>query len=275
MTSERSESPPSSFGNASKSLSYDDSDLLLPPSDTSSANQLIRPAPTATLNPYRLPRGNSLPALDGFVLEDISDDPVPFPTAQVSSGRSSPTTPQRSPTLKVVRAPSMPDLRKVLLPSAAITSPTATPTKSYARSMASGRTPSIAPSQRAQRHSDTSWLNDVDKYSLRIKHIHERCGKNHWLPIDGTYSQSVVALHATEGANTINGYKSFPSAGQHDVFLTASAALNVEVSICIFSHVVQVIIGSLPANAWDFPLRDDTRIQIIQRIQDLPRARKR
>ena len=107
-----------------------------------------------------------------------------------------------------------------------------------------------------------------------IKHIHERCGKNHWLPTDGTYSESVVALRATEGTNTIKGYKSFPSAGQDDIFLTASAALNVEVSICIFSHVVEVIIGSLPANAWDFPLRDDTRVQIIQRIQDLPRARK-
>lgn len=107
-----------------------------------------------------------------------------------------------------------------------------------------------------------------------IKHIHERCGKNHWLPTDGTYSGSVVALRATEGANTVNGYKSFPSVGQHDIFLMASAALNVEVSICIFSHVVQVIIGSLPTNVWDFPLRDDRRVQIIQHIQDLPRARK-
>src|SRR5579862_1069135 len=284
MNTEPFDSPLSSPGDSSpsKSLTFGDSDLLLPQSATTSAarrqqslTELTRPAPTAAL-PHRIPRGNSLPQLTGFVLEDANDGPnILFPPAKVSSGREiSPPAPQRSPIRKAVRAPSMPDLRKASLSSSANASPVATPTKSYARSLASGRTPSIAPSQRAQRHSDTTWLNDVDKYSLMIKHIHERCGKNHWLPTDGTYSGSVVVLRATEGTNTVNGYKSFPSAGQQDIFLTVAAALNVEVAICVFSHVVQVIIGSLPTNAWDFPLRDDTRVQIIQRLQDLPRARK-
>ena len=288
MSSDSSEQPlhlaGGSPGTSSPTKSFntfEDTDSLQGPSSPVHSTllhtaELAHPSPIAS--PHRLIRENSLPVLSGFVLGDQTSDVepnIPYlpspPKASFNPRRSSsPAVSQRAaPKSAIPRSSSLSDIGNK--PSSAAPSPSATPTKSYARSLASA---SIAPSQRQQRHSDTTWVNDVDKYSLMIKHIHEQCGKNHWLPTDPSYTGSVVALRASESTNTINGYKCYPAAGPRDIFLTAATTLNVEVAICIFSHVVEVIISSLPADTWDFPLRDDTRVQIIHRIQDLPRARK-
>ena len=40
------------------------------------------------------------------------------------------------------------------------------------------------------------------------------------------------------------------------------------------SDVVKVIMNNIPNNIFDVPLRDDSRIQILESLEDLPRARK-
>ena len=112
------------------------------------------------------------------------------------------------------------------------------------------------------------WVHDINKHQLMIKHLYRTCRKNNWF--DDSRGDSVIALRTGDGSYLLYP----PSSTRGKEFERAVAGLNVEVAIIVKSDVVRVIMSNIPHTVNDVPLQDDTRIQILDTMGDLPRARK-
>ncbi|KAK7203186.1 putative glycosyltransferase family 2 protein [Myxozyma melibiosi] len=159
----------------------------------------------------------------------------------------------------------------------------------------------------------TTGLN-LDKHDIMCRHLYNSCTRRHWLetlpdgvpsialrvdhevhrapvasrPMSSASSQisasasSVSEQHASLAAqaSTIDDtaeYRVFPPTSS-DVegafFADRVAGLNVKVCVRLSYTIVNVILSYMPDDAVAVPLSDNTRIQILDSIVDLPRARK-
>ena len=113
------------------------------------------------------------------------------------------------------------------------------------------------------------WVHDINKHQLMIKHLYRTCRRNNWF--DDSRGNSVIALRTGDGSYMLYP----PCTSTHDEeFEGAVRGLNVEIAMILKSDVVRVIMSNIPHTVTDVPLQDDTRIQIIDTLGDLARARK-
>ena len=128
-----------------------------------------------------------------------------------------------------------------------------------------------------------------------LLNLEQQSERNHWLQ-DAVYDGAVVVLREEsdrylhyppvhpakprmeQPCDPFTVSSGEPSALERyqsrEPFEAAIAALNVEVAVRISSNVVQVIMSTMPKNMYDVPLDNDSRVQILDDMASLPRARK-
>ena len=128
-----------------------------------------------------------------------------------------------------------------------------------------------------------------------VTNFGQQSERNHWLQ-DAIYDGAVVVLRQEsdkylhyppvhpnkprieQACDPFTISSGDPSALERyhskEPFEAAIAALNVEVALRISSNVVQVIMSTMPKNMYDVPLDNDSRVQILDDMASLPRARK-
>ncbi|KAK9486205.1 glycosyl transferase family group 2-domain-containing protein [Lipomyces starkeyi] len=120
----------------------------------------------------------------------------------------------------------------------------------------------------------------LDKYDIMCQYLYKACRQKHWLETlpsaDVTPCIALRVKHGDDfGEEDFLEYRIFPpEQDQTHILAEYVAGLNVEVCLRLSYPVINVLLSYLPAEAVSIPLSENTRIQVLETLSDLPRARK-
>ncbi|KAK9324902.1 glycosyl transferase family group 2-domain-containing protein [Lipomyces orientalis] len=120
----------------------------------------------------------------------------------------------------------------------------------------------------------------LDKYDIMCQYLYKACRQKHWLvTLPSADATPCVALRVSLDDDLDEKdwleYRVFPP--EHNtthVLAEYVAGLNVEVCVRLSYPVINVLLSYLPPDAVSVPLSENTRIQVLESLSDLPRARK-
>ncbi|KAK9467990.1 glycosyl transferase family group 2-domain-containing protein [Lipomyces arxii] len=127
----------------------------------------------------------------------------------------------------------------------------------------------------------------LDKYDIMCQYLYKACLQKNWTETLPSESTPCIALRVRpeatdldEKENTADAdmleYRVFPpeDVGDEDKLAECVAGLDVEVCLRLSFPVVKVLMAYLSPEALTVPLSENTRIQVLDSLSDLPRARK-
>ncbi|KAJ8100763.1 glycosyl transferase family group 2-domain-containing protein [Lipomyces tetrasporus] len=119
----------------------------------------------------------------------------------------------------------------------------------------------------------------VDRYDIMCRYLFQEVSNRNWLDtVNDPDSTPCVALRIAHNDMSVVEYRCFPPEaeveGISQSYIASVAALNVEVALKLSYPVVKVLLNVLSPNAHDIELSLNTRIQVLDRLDELPRARK-
>ncbi|KAJ3282591.1 hypothetical protein HDU76_008677, partial [Blyttiomyces sp. JEL0837] len=132
------------------------------------------------------------------------------------------------------------------------------------------------------------------KHSLMVEHLYKACKAKGWLEASGDEGAVSLRVSSTVHAKVIRGdiakselandvassvktpaapmFVTYPEPNAE--FTRAVRGLNVEVAIMLTSKIIRSAIEMVPEVNRDLRLRDGSKLQVLDSIQRLPRARK-
>ncbi|KAK9235210.1 glycosyl transferase family group 2-domain-containing protein [Lipomyces kononenkoae] len=120
----------------------------------------------------------------------------------------------------------------------------------------------------------------LDKYDIMCQYLYKACRQKHWLEtLPSPDTTPCVALRVTrsddQNEKDLLEYRVFPpEQSTTDILAEYVAGLNVEVCLRLSYPVVHVLLSYLPRVAASVSLSENTRIQVLETLSDLPHARK-
>ncbi|KAK9366565.1 glycosyl transferase family group 2-domain-containing protein [Lipomyces kononenkoae] len=120
----------------------------------------------------------------------------------------------------------------------------------------------------------------LDKYDIMCQYLYKACRQKHWLEtLPSAETTPCVALRVThsdeDDEKDLLEYRVFPpEQNTTDILAEYVAGLNVEVCLRLSYPVIHVLLSYLPREAVSVPLSENTRIQVLETLPDLPHARK-
>ncbi|KAK9366094.1 glycosyl transferase family group 2-domain-containing protein [Lipomyces kononenkoae] len=123
-------------------------------------------------------------------------------------------------------------------------------------------------------------IPQLDRYDIMCQYLYKACRQRHWLdslPEAGTTPCIALRVNHDDGGaeKDLLEYRVFPAEqDRSDRLAEYVAGLNVEVCLRLSYPVINVLLSYLPRDSVSVPLSENTRIQVLERISDLPRARK-
>ncbi|KAK9366566.1 glycosyl transferase family group 2-domain-containing protein [Lipomyces kononenkoae] len=128
------------------------------------------------------------------------------------------------------------------------------------------------------RGSRDEW-RAVDRYDLMCRYLFQEVNYRNWLDtVKDPDNTPCVALRIAHSDAAVIEYRCFPPENEMEnlsrSYVANIAGLNVAVALQISYPVIRFLLDLLPADAYDIELSPDTRIQVLDTLDELPRARK-
>ncbi|KAK9356403.1 glycosyl transferase family group 2-domain-containing protein [Lipomyces doorenjongii] len=128
------------------------------------------------------------------------------------------------------------------------------------------------------RRSHDSW-RAIDRYDIMCRYLFQEVDYRNWLDtVEDPDDTPCVALRIAHNDMSMIEYRCFPPEAQladmSRSYVANVAALNVEVALKISYPVICLLLNKLSADAHDIELSLNTRIQVLDTLDELPRARK-
>ncbi|KAK9477004.1 glycosyl transferase family group 2-domain-containing protein [Lipomyces japonicus] len=122
----------------------------------------------------------------------------------------------------------------------------------------------------------------LDKYDIMCQFLYKSCKQKHWIELLPSEQTPAIALrvnHEDDKGNPSSDvieYRVFPPESENSVnsFAEHVAELNVEVCVRLSYPIINVLMSYLAPDVLSMPLSENTRIQVLEELEDLPRARK-
>ncbi|KAK9365295.1 glycosyl transferase family group 2-domain-containing protein [Lipomyces kononenkoae] len=119
-----------------------------------------------------------------------------------------------------------------------------------------------------------------DRHDIMCQYLYKACRQKHWLE-SFEYGDATPCVALRVGANDDPAetefveYRTFPpeQGGTHPL-AEYVGGLNVEVCVRLSYPVIHVLLSHLPAEADSILLSENSRIQVLESLSDLPNARK-
>ncbi|KAK9461688.1 glycosyl transferase family group 2-domain-containing protein [Lipomyces oligophaga] len=138
---------------------------------------------------------------------------------------------------------------------------------------------SSSPEDSDSDSGDSYWRN-VDRYDIMCRHLYLKASERNWFDtIKDAINTPSVVVRVARIDDEIE-YRVFPpdnrpeSAGAEMSFAECLASLNIQVALRVSYPVVNVLISALGADVDDVELSPNCRIQVLDTVLDLQRARK-
>ncbi|KAK9235209.1 glycosyl transferase family group 2-domain-containing protein [Lipomyces kononenkoae] len=139
--------------------------------------------------------------------------------------------------------------------------------------------PNIADEQETvSRVSRDEW-RAIDRYDIMCRYLFQEVSYRNWLDaVKDPDNTPCVALRIAHSDMSIIEYRCFPPEDEMEdmsrSYVANIAGLNVEVALKLSYPVIRLLLDVLPTDAYDIELSQDTRIQVLDTFDELPRARK-
>ncbi|KAK9451883.1 glycosyl transferase family group 2-domain-containing protein [Limtongia smithiae] len=135
---------------------------------------------------------------------------------------------------------------------------------------------SVAEYNSVSSDSASGW-GGIDRYDVMCRSLYQKAQEKHWLETIQDSTLPVVALRIKR-LDTAIEYRCFPPLPQDrdysQSFVGCVAHLNAEVAMMLSFPVVNILIDAQPEDAYDIQIAPDQRIQIVETMRDLLRARR-
>ncbi|KAK9374250.1 glycosyl transferase family group 2-domain-containing protein [Lipomyces chichibuensis] len=128
------------------------------------------------------------------------------------------------------------------------------------------------------RSSHDTW-RAIDRYDIMCRYLFQEVDYRNWLDtVENPDNTPCVALRIAHSDVSMIEYRCFPPeaelADMSESYVANVAMLNVEVALKISYPVIRLLLNKLSADAHDIELSQNTRIQVLDTLDELPRARK-